>query len=82
MNFHGLSNVRYTFSHHYTLDMIEFVFVSNKSLSDVFGRTKLHKKGPRHIIFFLLKKAIALLRSIFNTTLVVVQSNILHKKCL
>ena len=32
------------------------------SLSEVFGRTKLHKKGSRNIYYFLLKKVIAILR--------------------
>ena len=56
--------------------MIDLVFFSlEKSLSKVFDYIKLHKKKEsRNIHNSLLKKVIAILRSIFTTTLV--QSNI------
>ena len=37
-----------------------------KSFSEVFGRTKLHKKGSTNIYSFLLKKVIAISRSILK----------------
>ena len=39
-------------------------FFFEKSLSEVFGRIKLHKKGSRNIYFFFLKKVIPIKRSI------------------
>ena len=38
--------------------MIDLGLFSLESLSEVFGRIKLHKKGSRNIYIFLLKKVI------------------------
>ena len=55
-------------------------FCLDKSLSEVFGRTKLHKKGSRNIYFFYLRNLSRLSGQIYSTGLV--QSNFWHKKCL
>ena len=46
------------------------------SLSDVFGRIKLNKKGSRNIFFYLRKI------SRLCCSIVLVQSNNCHKKCI
>ena len=51
-----------TYSTLYMVDL--FIFSLEKSLSQVFSRIKLHKKGSRNIDLFLLKEGIAILRSV------------------
>ena len=64
-----------------TLHIIDFFLLVKKTLSQVFGRTKLHKRGSRNIFFsHLFNKVIAIKKQFSSTTLV--QSNIWHNKCL